>query len=138
MLKGKIEFEGKTYSDVEMAIDEAKKEILRTLKIGGSGITSGFDRNVDNNYSFEIGNKKLMEQKNKMDDLTELVDKKMMLEEEIRREAEIFKTAINELVTAFEKDTGVYLKPVNPELCLTFGYVEIDFEKTKERKEYKQ
>ena len=65
MLKGKIEFEGKTYLDVEMAIDEAKKEILRTLKIGGSGITSGFrrfrrrDRIGDGNYSFEIGDKSL-------------------------------------------------------------------------------
>lgn len=59
MLKGKIEFEGKTYSDVEMAIDEAKKKILRTLKIKSSGITSGFDGNDDDNYSFEIGDKSL-------------------------------------------------------------------------------
>ena len=47
MLKGKIEFEGKTYSDVEIAIDEAKKKILQTF-------TSGFDSNDDGNYSFEI------------------------------------------------------------------------------------
>ena len=73
-----------------------------------------------------------------MDDLTELVDKKTMLEEEIQREAEIFKTALRELVKAFEKDTGVYLKPVIPELYLRSREVEIDFEKTKERKEYKQ
>ena len=59
MLKGKIEFEGKAYSDVELVIDEAKKKILRTLKSKGSGITSGFDGNDDGNYSFEIGNKKL-------------------------------------------------------------------------------
>ena len=59
MLKGKIEFEGKTDSDVERAIDEAKKKILRTLKIKSSGITSGFDENDDDNYSFEIGYKSL-------------------------------------------------------------------------------
>jgi len=47
MLKGKIEFEGKTYSDVEMAIDEAKKKIMETY-------TSGFDSNDEGNYSFEI------------------------------------------------------------------------------------
>ena len=47
MLKGKIEFEGKTYSDVEMAIYEAKKKILQTY-------TSGFDESDDGNYSFEI------------------------------------------------------------------------------------
>ena len=72
------------------------------------------------------------------DDLTELVDKKMMLEDEIKREADIFKTTINKLVTAFEKDTGVYLKPVIPELCLRSSEVEIDFEKTKEKKDYKK
>ena len=47
MLKEKIEFEGKTYSDVEIAIDEAKKKILQTF-------TSGFDSNDDGNFSFEI------------------------------------------------------------------------------------
>jgi len=65
MLKGIIEFEGKTYSDVESAIDEAKKEILRILKIGGSGITSGFDRNDGSNHSFEIGDKRLFIEKTK-------------------------------------------------------------------------
>lgn len=138
MLKGKIEFEGKTYSDVEMAIDEAKKKILQTIKTKSSVITSGFDRNDGGNYSFEIGNKKLMGQKNKTSDLTELVDKKVMLEEEIRREAEIFKTAIDELVKTFEKGTGVYFKPLIPGYCFGSVEVEIDFEKTKERKEYKQ
>jgi len=59
MLKGKIEFEGKTYPDVEMAIDEAKKEILRVIKVKSSGITSGFERIGDGNYGFEIGDKKL-------------------------------------------------------------------------------
>ena len=73
-----------------------------------------------------------------MDDLTELVDKKIMLEEEIRREADIFKATVNTLVTAFEKDTGVYLKAVIPELFLRSREVEIDFEKTKERKDYKK
>ena len=71
------------------------------------------------------------------DDLTVLVDKKMMLEEEIKRAADIFKTAINELVTAFEKDTGVYLEAIVPGHCMGSVEVEIDFEKTKERKEYK-
>ena len=47
MLKGKIEFEGKTLSDVELAINEAKKKIMQTF-------TSGFDTNDDGNYSFEI------------------------------------------------------------------------------------
>ena len=47
MLKGEIKFEGKTYSDVFGAIDEAKKKILSTY-------TSGFDGNDDGNYSFEI------------------------------------------------------------------------------------
>lgn len=66
MLKGKIEFEGKTYSDVETAIDEAKKKILQEIKTKSSGIASGFDRIGDGDYRFEIGDKKLMEQKNKM------------------------------------------------------------------------
>ena len=52
MVKGKIEFEGKTYSDVEIAIDEAKKKILQTF-------TSGFDTNDDGNYSFEIDGEEL-------------------------------------------------------------------------------
>lgn len=47
MLKGKIEFEGETYSDVELAIDEAKRKILQTFR-------SGFDANDEGNYSFEI------------------------------------------------------------------------------------
>ena len=71
-------------------------------------------------------------------DWTELVDKKAILEEEIKREAEIFKTAINKLAIAFEKDTGVYLETIIPGHCMGSVEVEIDFEKTKERKEYKQ
>jgi hypothetical protein len=72
------------------------------------------------------------------DDLTVLVDKKMMLEEEIKREADIFKTKINELIKTFEKDTGVYLKDVVPGYCMGSVEVEIDFEKTKVRNEYKK
>lgn len=47
MLKGKIEFEGKTLSDVLYAIDEARASIEREN-------TTGFDRNEDGNYSFEV------------------------------------------------------------------------------------
>ena len=72
------------------------------------------------------------------DDLTELVDKKIMLEKEIKREADIFRTKINELSEAFEKDTGVYLKAIVPGYCFGSVEVEIDFEKTKERKDYKK
>ena len=73
-----------------------------------------------------------------VNDWTELVDKKINLEKKIQREAEIFKTTINELVKAFEKDTGVYIKTLVPGHCMGSIEVEIDFEKTKERKEYKQ
>ena len=47
MIKGKIEFEGNTLSDVELAIDEAEKKIMQTY-------TSGFDSSDDGNYSFEV------------------------------------------------------------------------------------
>lgn len=47
MLKGKIEFEGKTLMDIEMGIEEAKKKIMETY-------TSGFDESGDSNYSFEV------------------------------------------------------------------------------------
>ena len=47
MLKGKIEFEGKTLTDIEMGIEEAKKKIMETY-------TSGFDESDDRNYSFEV------------------------------------------------------------------------------------
>ena len=73
-----------------------------------------------------------------MDDLTVLVDKKMMLEKEIKREADIFKTKITELAKAFEKDTGVYLETIVPGHCMGSVEIEIDFEKTKERGEYKK
>ena len=72
------------------------------------------------------------------DDLTELVDKKMMLEEEIMKEAGVFKTKINKLAIAFEKDTGVYLETIVPGHCMGSVEVEIDFDKTKERKDYKK
>lgn len=47
MLKGKIEFEGKTMSDVEFAIEEALGRIR-------DGNTTGFDRNEDGNFSFDV------------------------------------------------------------------------------------
>lgn len=47
MLKGKIEFEGKTLSDVLFAIETAMKSIENEN-------TSGFDRNEDGRYSFEV------------------------------------------------------------------------------------
>ena len=62
MLKGKIEFKGETYSDVEMAIAGAKKRILQTYAGSSFIVTSGFDGNDDCNYSFEIGKaKEIME-----------------------------------------------------------------------------
>lgn len=63
VVRGKMEFEGKTLSDVETAIDEAKKKILQTIKIKSSGITSGFDKIGDGNYRFEIGDKELFTKK---------------------------------------------------------------------------
>jgi len=60
---GKMEFEGKTLSDVETSIDESKKKILQTIKIKSSGITSGFDKIGDGNYRFEIGDKELFTKK---------------------------------------------------------------------------
>lgn len=47
MLKGTISFEGKTQSDVEMAIEEALKRIK-------SGAYSGFDSNDDGEFDFSI------------------------------------------------------------------------------------
>lgn len=112
MLKGKIEFEGKTYSDVEVAIDEAKKKIQQTIKSKGSGITSGFDGNDDGNYSFEIGDKKLfrkdlVETKEGKDEgwIKELADETELIREWIEREDIPFRSlrlvhAIPTLVTA--------------------------------------
>jgi len=71
-------------------------------------------------------------------DWTELVDKKTILEEEIKKAADIFKTTIDKLTIAFEEDTGVYLNTIVPGYCFGIVEVEIDFEKTKEMKEYKQ
>ena len=47
MLKGKIEIEGKTYSDLELAIDEAKKWIA-------DGYREGLNSNDSGSYSFKI------------------------------------------------------------------------------------
>lgn len=47
MLKGTINFEGKTTSDVELAIEEALKRIK-------SGNTSGFDSNDSGEFNFQI------------------------------------------------------------------------------------
>ena len=46
-LLGTITFEGKTYSDVEMAIEEA----LRRIK---EGYSIGADSNEDGEFTFEI------------------------------------------------------------------------------------
>lgn len=65
--------------------------------------------------------------------LEEIVDKKINLEEAIERETEAFVAKVNELGTAFEKETGACIKkPVIGELFLAAIKIEIDFEKTKE------
>lgn len=48
MLKGKIEFEGKTVEDVRDAIEEALNRIV------GQQMTSGFDRNENGSFTFEV------------------------------------------------------------------------------------
>lgn len=47
MLTGKIEFTGKTLSDVTMAIEEAAQRIE-------NGFTSGFDSNSDGSFNFDV------------------------------------------------------------------------------------
>lgn len=47
MLSGKIEFTGKTMSDVEAAVEEALERIKNEN-------TSGFDRNEDGSFTFEV------------------------------------------------------------------------------------
>ena len=65
--------------------------------------------------------------------LEEIVDKKLELEEALEREKEAFVAKVNELGTAFEKETGACIKkPIIGDLFLSAITVEIDFEKTKE------
>ena len=47
MLKLNVEIEGKTTSDLLMALDEVRRKVDETY-------TSGFDRNNDGNYNFNI------------------------------------------------------------------------------------
>lgn len=47
MLTGKIEFTGKTLSDVQYAIEEATRRIMGEM-------TSGADRNEDGSFNFEV------------------------------------------------------------------------------------
>jgi hypothetical protein len=68
-----------------------------------------------------------------MYELSELVDKQLELEKQLGVEIEKFKNVIDNCVLAFEKDTGVCLKEINPLLFLSTISVEIDFVKTKER-----
>ena len=72
-----------------------------------------------------------------MSNLTELVDKQLELEKSISEEAKKFKAKVNKLAKTFENDTGVYLEKIISELCFSSIDVRIDFEKTKEMKEYK-
>lgn len=48
MIKGTINFEGKTQGDIELAIEEA----LRVIK--QSGCSSGMDSNDSGEYDFQI------------------------------------------------------------------------------------
>ena len=72
-----------------------------------------------------------------MNNLTELVDKQLELEKPIGEESKKFREEVNKLAKTFENDTGVYLKKIISELCFSSINVRIDFEKTKEMKEYK-
>ena len=67
-----------------------------------------------------------------MTEMEDFVDKKLILEYEIRREIDLFKERIDNLKDAFEKDTNVYLKKLVPALYFDSITVEIDFEKTRE------
>jgi len=67
-----------------------------------------------------------------MTEMEDLIDKKILLEEEIKKEIGLFKARIDSLKDAFEKDTNVYLKKLVPALYFDSITVEIDFEKTRE------